>query len=261
MNIQKFRKALILVSALLFPITIYYYSPYILIRGAMESVICGSFIVFGGMLLTSIFFGRFFCGYFCAGAGLGEMAGAVNDKPSKLGKGCYLKYGIWVTWLALVVWLFIRSGGIKAIDLLYGTTSGVSITSIPEYGVYYLIVLLLFGLPLVFGKRAFCHYLCWMAPFMNVGMKIGDVLHLPRLRLVIDKTNCNSCKRCTTQCPMGLDVQKQIQQGEIWEAECSLCGACIAACPKQVIAYGFGKKSTCIAKKSDKALEAHTAER
>ena len=41
------------------------------------------------MLVFSIFFGRIFCGYICAGAGLGEMAGCINNKPAKLGNKKY----------------------------------------------------------------------------------------------------------------------------------------------------------------------------
>lgn len=173
-NRQKMRKTIIFISALLFPITLFYYSPYVIIRAAMNSIACGSFIVFGCMLLFSIFFGRIFCGYACAGAGLGEMAGCINSKPPKLGKLRYIKYVVWAIWIATIIFLYINSGGIKAVDPLYGTTNGISITAAPEYVVYYVVGFLLFGMPLLVGKRAFCHYLCWMAPFMNIGMKIRD---------------------------------------------------------------------------------------
>ena len=89
---QKIRKTLIFLSAILFPVTMFYYSPYVIIHAAMESVICGSFILFALMLVFSIFFGRIFCGYICAGAGLGEMAGCINNKPAKLGKLKLIKY-------------------------------------------------------------------------------------------------------------------------------------------------------------------------
>lgn len=78
MKRQKIRKALIYISALLFPLTMFYYSPYILLHAATKGIICGSFILFGAMLLFSIFFGRLFCGYFCAGAALAKWPAALT---------------------------------------------------------------------------------------------------------------------------------------------------------------------------------------
>lgn len=239
MKREKIRQGIIFISALLFPITMYYYSPAVIIHAALTGVICGSFIMFVCMLYFSIFLGRSFCGYVCAGAGFGEMAGCINQKMPKLGKLRYIKYVIWGIWLTIVILLYIKNGGIKTIDPLFGTEHGISIKAIEEYIVYYIVVFLLFGIPLLFGKRAFCHYVCWMAPFMNIGMKIRDILHLPGLRIHVDKKKCINCKRCTAKCPMGLNVQEMVQQGKICESECSMCGVCIDICPKQVISYGL----------------------
>ena len=91
---QKIRKTLIYLAAIIFPITMFYYSPYVIIHAATESVICGSFILFALMLIFSIFFGRIFCGYMCAGGGFAEMAGCINNKPPRLGKLKLIKYVI-----------------------------------------------------------------------------------------------------------------------------------------------------------------------
>ena len=48
---QKVRKCLLLISFLAFPITIWYFSPYLIINAAMEHIINGSFIVFCLMLI------------------------------------------------------------------------------------------------------------------------------------------------------------------------------------------------------------------
>ncbi|WP_256183623.1 hypothetical protein [Extibacter muris] len=64
------------------------------------------------MLIFSVFFGRLFCGYVCAGAGFGEMAGCINEKAPKLGRLRYIKYVIWFLWLAIVTGLYIANGGL-----------------------------------------------------------------------------------------------------------------------------------------------------
>ena len=52
MNRQNIRKLLLIISLLLFPITIWYMSPYLIIQGAMEGIITGSFVVFTCMLFS-----------------------------------------------------------------------------------------------------------------------------------------------------------------------------------------------------------------
>lgn len=51
MKRQKFRRALLLISFLLFPVTIWYFSPYLIIQAASEHIMNGSFIVFCTMFL------------------------------------------------------------------------------------------------------------------------------------------------------------------------------------------------------------------
>ena len=72
MKRQCVRKLIIIVSLLLFPITIWYMSPYLIIQGAMEGIVSGSFIVFVCMLVGSVFFGRIFCGWPCPMGGMQE---------------------------------------------------------------------------------------------------------------------------------------------------------------------------------------------
>ncbi|MGN0157328.1 MAG: hypothetical protein ACI39N_08760 [Lachnospiraceae bacterium] len=51
MKRQNVRKLILIISMLLFPITIWYMSPYLIMQGAMEGIVTGSFIVFLLMLL------------------------------------------------------------------------------------------------------------------------------------------------------------------------------------------------------------------
>ncbi len=91
---QKIRKAIILISFLLFPITIDYFSPYLVIDGASQGVVAGSFITFALFFLVSLFLGRAFCAWVCPGAGVQEWCFAVNDKKARSGKFDWIKYFI-----------------------------------------------------------------------------------------------------------------------------------------------------------------------
>ncbi len=237
MKRQNIRKLFIISAMLLFPVTIYYLSPYLIIQGALEGVINGSFIVFAVMLVTSIFFGRLFCAYLCPAGGIQECAAMVTDKSLKQGWKNNIKYVIWTVWIAGVLISFLNRSKEISVDFFYMTDHGISIANIYGYIIYYGIILLIIIPAIVGGKRSFCHYICWMAPFMVIGNKLGRLLHIKQLRLGADKGKCINCHACDKACPMSLKVNDKVQAERLEDAECILCGACIDICPKKAIRY------------------------
>ena len=105
--------------------------------------------------------------------------------------------------------------------------------------IYFGVILLITALHLLVGRRAFCHCVCWMAPFMIIGTKVSDWLKLPRLRLKSNKDSCINCKQCSKKCPMSLDVEMMVETVNMKNSECILCGECIDICPKKTIVYTF----------------------
>lgn len=240
MKRQTIRKALLLISLLLFPITMWYFSPYLIIQAASERIMNGSFIVFCLMFVCSMFMGRAWCGYLCPAGGLQECAANVNSKPSKQGWRNLIKYVIWVIWIIAVVVTFILGKNNVTINFFYMTDHGISITGIYNYIIYYGVIFLLLVPALLHGRRAACHYICWMAPFMIIGSKAGRFLHIPQLHIEADKSKCVSCKKCSSVCPMGLDVEKLVATGTNGKcSECIQCGACVDTCCKKAIHYAF----------------------
>ena len=237
---QKIRQTLLLISFLLFPITIWYFSPYLIIQGAMEHIINGSFIVFALMLILSVFFGRVWCGYFCPAGGLQECVSRVNNKPAKQGWRDKIKLVIWGIWIAAIITCYILGRNDVTINPFYMTDHGISVSSIGAYIIYYGVILILFLPSLIHGKRATCHYVCWMAPFMIIGSSIGRLLHVPQLHIEADRDKCVSCGMCNKSCPMGLDVKKMVSEGANGKCtECIQCGACVDECPKSVLKYSW----------------------
>lgn len=239
MKRQNFRKLLLIIAVLLFPIIIYYFSPQLIIIGAMDGVITGSFIVFLTMLVGSIFLGRLFCGYLCPAGGIQDCAMPVNDKSPRQGWKNNIKYVIWSVWIIVIIVCFIFRKQKLTVDFFYMTTYGISIADIYDYITYYGVVSLIFIPSIIFGKRIVCHYFCWMAPFMVIGSKIGDMLHIKRLRLSADKDACINCHICDKCCPMSLNVSEKVQMGKMDDNECILCGSCVDCCPKKVIHYTY----------------------
>ena len=106
---QKVRKGLILFSFFLFPALFYYLSPVLIIQASSQGIINGSFIIFMLMFLSSLYFGRAYCGWVCPGAGCQEAIFSARDK--KVSRGNLIKWLIWVPWASLIVLPAIRSGG------------------------------------------------------------------------------------------------------------------------------------------------------
>ena len=240
MKRQQIRKLLLIISLLIFPVTLYYLSPALIINAGLSGIINGSFIVFALLFLLSIPFGRLFCAYICPAGGLQECTFVINERAPKQGWKNYIKYLIWSIWIVAVIVCYFHSGKNLKVDFFFETEHGISVSSIQSYIIYYGIVCLIFIPAIFFGKRVFCHYFCWMAPFMIAGTKLRRILHLPGLYVRAKKKNdCISCGKCTKVCPMAIDVKEKIKDGKISSVECIQCGACIDNCPSKVLAYGM----------------------
>ncbi|MBQ9007725.1 MAG: 4Fe-4S binding protein [Clostridia bacterium] len=236
MRRQKVRRIVLFISFLLFPVTIWYFSPYLIIRAASEHIVNGSCIVFLIMLIASLFLGRVWCGWLCPAGGMQECLFRCNDKPAKQGGRNNIKYVIFALWIISVIAAFLSGRKKVTTDFFYMTDHGISVSEISDYVIYYGVLLILILPALIHGRRGACHYLCWMAPFMVIGSRIGRVLHLPQLHIEAEKERCVSCGKCNQVCPMGLDVRTMTEKGTHAKCtECIQCGACVDECPGKAL--------------------------
>ena len=193
---QKLRHGLILVSFFLFPATFYYLSPVLILEAASNGIVNGSFIVFGLLFLSALIFGRGWCGWICPAAGCQEALFKARDK--KVRKGDWIKWIIWLPWIGSIAILAIKAGGYSSIDVFYKTVYGFSISDLPSLIAYFIVLFILIILPgLIFGRRSFCHHLCWMAPFMIIGRKLANKNNIASLQLAVAREKCVHCQRCT----------------------------------------------------------------
>ncbi len=116
------------VSLLLFPVTLYYFSPALILQGASEGIINASFIVFALMFLSALFVGRLWCGWACPAGALQECGQPINNKPTPGGKFNWIKWAIWIPWIGLIVALAVGAGGYRAVEPLYQLETGVTMT-------------------------------------------------------------------------------------------------------------------------------------
>jgi len=92
-------------------------------------------------------------------------------------------------------------------------------------------------LDVTLGRRGACHGICWMSPFLNAGMLVGRLLHLPQMRIKAKAESCIDCKKCNSKCPMSIDVNAAVKTGSVKSYDCILCGECVDVCPKDVLSY------------------------
>ena len=237
----KTRKAMLLISLLLFPVVLSYLSTYIIIMGASEGILSGSALVFLAFFVASLCTGRLWCGWLRAGGAVQEFAFDANSKAVNPKKIDWIKWVVWAIWLGLIVFLFVNAGGILKVMPFLGTTMGISVVELHMYVIYYGVLFLLVVPSLIFGRRLMCHSFCWMSPFMILGRKLSNLLNLPGVRLKAESDNCISCGRCSTACPMSLDVQHMVEERSTEHAECIHCKSCVAACPKDVLHLKIAK--------------------
>ena len=241
---QAIRRVLLLLSFVAFPITINYFSPYLIVEGTFQGIVNGSLIVFGSMFVGSLVLGRLWCGWMCPAAGLQEPLLRVNARRISRRVGL-IKWVIWAPWVALIVLAAVRAGGYTSVQPLYGTVGGISVAGdadrpiIAAYAIYLIVVLLFFGLAVALGRRGGCHSVCWMAPFMITGRAVRNTVGWPSLQLTANQSACSRCGTCTSVCPMSVDVEKRVGSGRMEDPECVLCGTCVDACPNHVIHFTF----------------------
>ncbi len=215
-----------------------FFSPVLVVVAASQGVVNGSLLMYAALFVTSLYFGRAWCGWLCPGTAINEVCALAVHKPAKVGKANRVKFVVFGLWAGLIGFMAIRAGGFHVIDPFFGMGQRSVVQDILLlFGAFVIIVPFSFGL----GKFANCHYLCWVAPIMIIGTKIKEKARWPSLHLAAHREVCRSCEQCDRHCPMGLPVSVMVRRGNLHNAECILCGNCVDQCQTGAIRFSFGR--------------------
>ncbi|OPY38216.1 MAG: quinol dehydrogenase membrane component [Methanoregula sp. PtaU1.Bin051] len=236
---QNIRRILLIISFLLIPVTIFYISPIIVSMGAEKGIVTGALLLYILLFVASLFVARLWCGYLCPMGAWQEICSPVIKRTVAEGWPNRIKYLVTALYLAMLAFMFRNAGGILAVDPFYGTVNGISITSLSVLMIVAIIFASIFVVAFIAGRRGFCHVFCPIAGFMVAGRKMRNIFRWPALRLSADASRCIDCKKCSRECPMGLDVNGMVRKGEMEKADCILCASCADTCPQGAITYSW----------------------
>jgi polyferredoxin len=210
--------------------------PISAVSGIFQGMLFGSLVFISLLFITSLLFGRAFCGWLCPIGAVNELCAsfikrkATNERLSKI------KYFLALLWFGEIVLELLRF-----FEILPVPTSEAA-SSMGESSMITFIILLAIPLAVVLGTRASCRYFCWFSPIMSIVTKVSNTSRFPALHLKVNRKGiwCNQCGICDDACPMGLSVSEMVDTLSIRNSECILCGACADACPHGVLSLSFG---------------------
>lgn len=221
------------------PVVINYYSPYLIIEGSAMGIIVGSMVFFTLLFVSSLVFGRAFCGWLCPFGGYMEALSNANPKPTNSRRGHIFKWTYWIIWIAIITYVAMKAGGYNNVDIFYKTENIISIDQPSRYLTLYFPVLGLGTIvTLKTGKRGWCHYICWAGNFSALGSEIKNWIKWPSLHKEVSD-HCIHCKKCGKVCSKSLNVYEMVQTKRLNNPECILCGNCIDNCPKKNLRFSW----------------------
>ena len=195
---------------------------------ALTGFFTGAFIHYAiAKIFGPAVFSRGFCGYACWTAMILDFLPWKRPKGRVKGWGKFRYIHLLLSLGVVAVILFIYKYNLRVGSMasIYWFTAGNLL--------YYAA-----GITLAYvlkDNRAFCKYLCPLAPIMKVPSRFSY------FKYEVDKAKCTKCGACEKICPMDIKIMEYAEQEKrIVSTECILCGECSSVCPEKSITVTGG---------------------
>ncbi len=245
------RRAIQIASLILMPGL--FISVFLSVKSVYIALISGvfSFAAFMPQLLiilavipVTIIMGRIFCGFVCSFGALGDFVWFISnklhvkkikvseqaDKVLKLVKYALLVFLVMFVWTLGAITINADWNPWNIFGMYTSLSAWSSMTGLLTIGGLLLAMIVAVSF---FIERFFCRYLC------PLGAVFGIVSKFRLLKIKKPTDACKSCKVCTNNCAMGIDMYKH---DVIKSGECIDCFQCIAPCPRQNAQVSFAGK-------------------
>lgn len=205
------------------------------------------------LLVFTIVFGRYFCGFVCAYGSWGDFVYGVSSRIRKrLKKKPFhvfarmegiLRYGKYLVALAVFVAVILGKGGFvsthspfTAFSLLHKGFFSMKLPLGMDMAGLVIFVMITVGMAM--EPRFFCRFLCPMGAVFSL-MPV-----LPFSVIKRDRESCiPGCRACKAVCPADLEIPSDIEGDNALSGECFSCGKCIHRCPKNNVHNGLPRKA------------------
>lgn len=191
------------------------------------------------LIVFTIVFGRFFCGYACAFGSYGDalywLSSRVRKRfkkkplhfPEKLSR--FFRYGKYAVLAAVILMCFFGASASVSAASPWGVFSRLQSLKLPaagtSLGIFFFILI---SIGMLFEPRFFCRFLCPMGAIFSL-LPVAPFSAVKRTQ-----NEClKNCRICKNNCPCSLDIPHTDVPGEDGQkmGECFQCGRCVTNCP------------------------------
>ncbi len=208
-----------------------------------QGLVNAGFVLFAILILGTLIFGRFFCGWGCHIVALQDLCTWALRRMKIRPKPFRSRLLVYVP-IAAAAWMFVMPSVVRFFlgqqhpafraafftDNLWGRFPGPWVGGLTFAVCGFLIVYLL-------GNKGFCTYAC---PYGGV-FGLADTFAPGKIRV---SDACDGCGHCTATCTSNVRVHEEVKLFKmVVDPGCMKCMDCIDVCPKDALSYGFGAPS------------------
>jgi polyferredoxin len=183
------------------------------------------------ILISTMFVGRFFCGYICFFGTIQEFNYKLFHKKKKLVPKISVLYERKLNVVKYLVFVFTLIAVLFfSIQIYQKFCPAMVITTLNQIVWQSIVVLVIFTIIAAISSRFWCRFLCPYAALMNIFQFLGKLLRIKKRLILRNMEVCIDCHLCDKVCPMNITIA-DVEQVE--DFNCIHCGECITRCPRK----------------------------